>query len=69
MGVASELLGDQVLGLAAGVGNAGGEEGEDLPLPPLDGPGQPCDFGDSARLGVRVELLQSDSSSTGCRSA
>jgi len=52
----TELLGDQVLGLASGVGGPPGREVvEHLGLPPLDRSGQSHDFGGASVLGEGVE--------------
>ncbi len=58
VGVPAELLGDQVHGLAPCVVPTGREEGEYLGLPPLDGLGQPEDFGGACGVSQLVEGVE-----------
>jgi hypothetical protein len=55
VGIPAELLGDQVLSLAPGVGAAGPEVVEDLDLPALDGASQSPDFGRAGRASQEIE--------------
>ncbi len=53
--VSSDVLGEAVVALGAGVGVAGGDRGEDGWPPGLDGLGEPVRLGDVAGGGLLVE--------------
>jgi len=58
VGDPAELLGDQVLGFALGVGVPGDEEREDPGLPSTDGARKPRDLGDTTPPGEPIEGIE-----------